>query len=449
MHHDLPASTGGDKYLFGPRQAWFAFAMTIGLMIFDYVDRQVIVSLFPHLKAEWGLSDVQLGLLVSSVSVMVAVGSIPIALFADRVSRVKSIVAMATVWSLATISCMFTRTYGQLLAARSLVGLGEAGYGAVGAGLLASHFPARMRGALMAAFFACASVGSVLGVLLGGVIAAKFGWKAAFGVVGFPGLALALLYLFVKDYRTVKMATPQLEEARRSVWTAAGHIARALVRSRTMLWVCIGAPAQLLVVSAVWSWLPSFLNRVHHMSPEDAAKKAALVVFAGALGSVVWGALADRMGRSRPAAKLYTMAALCAVTMVVLGLAFGAPKLGIALTPQSQFALIALGGFLMTCTVGPVAAIVIDVVHPGVRATGASVLALSQNLLGLALGPVVAGALSDSMGLETALAVMPLFSLIAVGALLMASRTYAPDIRNAQPEPVDAVAGGTPRPAMA
>ena len=162
-------------------------------MVFDYVDRQVIVSLFPHLKAEWGLSDKQLGALVSVVSVTVALGALPVALFADRVSRVKSIVAMAAVWSLATISCMFTRSYGQLLAARALVGLGEAGYGSVGAALIASHFPARMRGALMAGFFASASVGSVLGVMLGGVIAARWGWQAAFGVVGVPGLVLALL----------------------------------------------------------------------------------------------------------------------------------------------------------------------------------------------------------------------------------------------------------------
>ena len=86
--------------------------MTIGLMLFDYIDRQVIVSLFPYLKAEWGLSDKQLGALVSVVSVTVALGALPVALFADRVSRVKSIVVMATVWSLATISCMFTRSYG-------------------------------------------------------------------------------------------------------------------------------------------------------------------------------------------------------------------------------------------------------------------------------------------------------------------------------------------------
>ena len=84
--HDLPLSGRGDDYLIGPRQAWFAFAMTIALMIFDYVDRQIIVSLFPHLKAEWGLSDTQLGTLVSAVSVTVALAGIPVALFADRVS---------------------------------------------------------------------------------------------------------------------------------------------------------------------------------------------------------------------------------------------------------------------------------------------------------------------------------------------------------------------------
>ena len=175
------------SYLIGRGPAWFAFVMTIALMLFDYIDRQVIVSLFPYMKADWGLSDKQLGALVSVVSVTVALGALPVALIADRYSRVKSIVVMATVWSLATISCMFTRNYGQLLAARAVVGLGEAGYGSVGAALIASVFPARMRGALLAAFFAAASVGSVLGVMLGGLIAAHWGWKAAFGVVGFPG----------------------------------------------------------------------------------------------------------------------------------------------------------------------------------------------------------------------------------------------------------------------
>lgn len=448
MHHDLPLSGRGDSYLIGPRQAWFAFAMTIGLMIFDYVDRQVIVSLFPHLKAEWGVSDVQLGALVSAVSVTVAIGGIPVALFADRVSRVGSIVAMGTVWSLATISCMFTGTYGQLLAARSVVGLGEAGYGSVGAGLIASHFPAHMRGALMAGFFASASVGSVLGVMLGGIIAAHWGWKAAFGVVGFPGLVIALLYFFVRDYRTVQL-TPKLDAATRSARGTVRHIVRVLTRSRTMLWICVGGPAQVIVISAVWSWLPSYLNRVHGLSPQDAGVKAALVVLCGALGAVVWGWLVDRAGRSRPGGKLRMLALLCFATLVVLGFAFGAPMLGLALSAQAQFALIAAGGFLMTCTTGPVAAIVIDVTHPGVRSTGASVLSLFQNLFGLALGPVITGALSDRVGLATALSIMPAFSLLAVAAMLMASRTYASDIEGAGAEPEEHAPSLSPKPAAA
>ncbi|MDN8615046.1 MFS transporter [Variovorax ginsengisoli] len=446
--HSHDAKPGAaDGYLVGPRQAWFAFAMTIGLMMVDYIDRQVIVSLFPHLKEAWGLSDKQLGALVSAVSVTVALGAIPIALFADRFSRVKSIVAMATIWSLASISCMFTRNYGQLLAARAAVGLGEAGYGAVGAALIASHFPARMRGALMAAFFASASVGSVLGVMLGGVIAAKWGWQAAFGVVGVPGLVLALLYTRVRDYRTVAL-TPSIEQATRSTQGTARAIVKRLARSRTLLWVCIGAPAQLILVSAIWAWMPSFLNRMHGMAPEQAGVKAALVVLCGALGSVVWGAVADRAGRKNPAAKLHVTAAVCVASAAVLAFAFGAGHLGLDLGKQAQFALFALGGFLMTCTVGVVAAVVIDVIHPGIRATGASVLSLFQNLLGLAVGPLIAGALSDLWTLENALMVMPVFGLLAAWAFMVASRSYGADLQSAgdsADEDIHAAPAGAPR----
>ena len=420
----------GDGYLFSRGQAWFAFAMTIGLMMFDYIDRQVIVALFPYLKAEWGLSDKQLGGLVSSVSVTVALAAIPVALLADRSSRIKSVVVMATVWSLASISCMFSRGYGTLLAARALVGLGEAGYGSVGAALIASHFPARLRGAVMAAFFASASVGSVLGVVLGGLIAARWGWQAAFGAVGLPGLLLALLYLKVRDYPTVKL-TPRLDQATRSTRDAFGAIAQALLRSRSMLWLCLAGAAQLVVVSAVWAWLPSYLNRTHGVAPEQAAMRAALVVLCGALGSVLWGALADFAGRRRPRAKLHVTALLCLASMAVLMAAFGVASLGYAISAGTQFALLALGGFLMTCTVGPMAAAVIDVVHPGVRATGSSVLSLFQNLLGLATGPFIAGLLSDAWSLQQALTAIPLFSLLAAAALLTASRRYEADLQRA------------------
>lgn len=423
MH--LPADTSPrphDGYLVSPGRAWFAFAMTFGLMLFDYIDRQIIVSLFPHLKAEWGLSDKQLGSLVSVISLVVALGGIPVALMADRYSRVRSIVAMAALWSLATISCMFTRNYSQLLAARAMVGVGETGYGSVGAALIASLFPARMRSMLLGAFFAAASLGSVIGVLLGGMIAAKWGWQTAFGVVGMPGLVLAVLYLFVRDYRTVEL-TQTLNYATRTPGSVVRHIVRALTQSRTMLWACVGSSLQLIVVSALWSWLPSYLNRIHGVAPELAARQAALVVLAGALGAFVWGGVVDRFSIQRLRNRLFGVAMLCLASLVVFAIAFWG-----TVPARIQLLLVVFGGFLMTCTVGTIAAVVIDVIHPGVRSTGAAVLSLFQNLFGLALGPLIAGALSDQWGLQTALALVPLFSIPAAFFLVKAARTYEGDV---------------------
>jgi predicted MFS family arabinose efflux permease len=408
-----------DDYLVSKKQAWFAFAMTFALMLFDYIDRQVIVSLFPHMKDEWNLSDKQLGGLVSVISIVVALGCIPVALLADRVSRVKSIFIMATTWSIATISCMFTANYSQLFVARAVVGVGETGYGSVGAAVISTLFPKRLRGALLGAFFAAASLGSVLGVVLGGVIAAKWGWKAAFGVVGIPGLVLAVLYLL--DYKTVTL-TPKLDQVTESLGGTLKHIFGTLARTRTLLWLCIGAAMQLIVVSAVWSWLPSYLNRFYGLAPEQGAKQAALVVLVGALGSFVWGIVVDRLSLQRARNKLPALAVLCLITLCVLMLAFAGMQPG-----ADQFKLILLGGFFMTATVGVVSGVVIDVIHPGVRSTGSAVLSLFQNLLGLAIGPFLVGALSDQWGLHVALSVVPLFSILAAVFFLIAARSYETD----------------------
>jgi MFS family permease len=144
---------------------------------------------------------------------------------------------------------------------------------------------------------------------------------------------------------------------------------------------------------------------------------------------VVWGAVADRAGKKRPGAKLHVTALICVASAGVLALGFGAAHIGLALSQQTQFALFMLGGFLMTCSVGVVAAVVIDVIHPGIRATGASVLSLFQNLLGLAAGPFIAGLLSDAWTLERALIAMPLFALLAAWFFMVASRSYGEDLK--------------------
>src|SRR4030095_3376919 len=220
------------------RTAWSVFAILFLLMVVDYIDRQVVVSMFPHLKAQWDLSDSQLGGLVSIVSVTVALGAVPLSLLADRWSRVKSIFLMALVWSLATISCAFATSHGQLLGARAVVGFGEAAYGTVGAALIATMFPLRMRSSVLGAFFLAGILGSVLGVVLGGAIAQRWGWQAGFGAVGIPGLVLAFVFLFiVRDYQNLVLAISSGSGTRTRA--AARAIVAALLRPRTALVACI------------------------------------------------------------------------------------------------------------------------------------------------------------------------------------------------------------------
>jgi MFS family permease len=255
-------------------------------------------------------------------------------------------------------------------------------------------------------------------------------------VVGIPGLVLSLLYIKVRDYHTVNVGT-QTQGATRSAVGVARAAFGAVKRSPTLLWVGIGSAVQLIVLSAMWAWLPSFLNRVHGVAADQAGMHAALVVLAGAVGSVVWGVVCDRAGKRAPRARVLSMGVLCLVSTAVLGAAFGLPLLGVQLSNQAQFALFALGGFFATCTAGPSAAIVMNVVHPGFRATGASILGLLQNLIGLAMGPLVAGALSDAFGLQTALAVTPLFGIAAAWLLVVGSRTYQRDVERAAMPLVD------------
>ena len=176
------------------------FALTVALMLSDYMTRSVINSVLPDLKLEWALDDSQLGLLVSIVPLIVGIAAWPVALLADRWGYVKSITAMASIWCVATVLCGLTQNHSQMLMARAAVGLGEAGYGAVGAAVLSSVFPAARMSAVLGAFQAAAVFGTVLGVVAGGVIGARHGWQAPFLWVGGASLLLVVLFpLFVRE----------------------------------------------------------------------------------------------------------------------------------------------------------------------------------------------------------------------------------------------------------
>lgn len=423
------------------RYAWTVFAVLFALMVADYVDRQVIVSMFAHLKTEWDLSDGQLGALVSVVSVTVALGAVPLSLLADRWSRVKSIFLMALVWSLATISCAFAGSYAQLIAARGVVGIGEAAYGTVGAALIATLFPLRMRSTVLGAFFLAGILGSVLGVVLGGVIAHRWGWQAGFGAVGIPGLLLAFLFLFVvRDYKTV--ALPRVGGSGSRAALATRAIVTALLKPRTAIVASLGAGFQLLTLSMTYAWLPTYFHRYYDLAPDAAGLKAGLVVLVGGVGAFVWGVVADRLTPRIACARLYVPAVGAVLTALLMGSAFGLMAPG-----GAQFAVIVLGGLMMAVNVGPISAVVIDVVHPSVRATAASVLSVIQNLFGLAGGPLLTGLLSDRYGLQFALAVVPAFCMLAAILFALAARTYVHDLRRARQDDAAERAHLVPQPA--
>jgi predicted MFS family arabinose efflux permease len=405
-----------ESWLVPSRQAWFAFSMAFLLMTVDFIDRQIVVSMLPSLKSEWGLSDGQLGALVSSVSITIAVFSFPIALLADRWSRVKSIAIMAVVWSISTIACGYARNFDQLLAARSVVGLGEAGYGAAGGALLSSMFPASRRATVLGAFLAAAALGSVLGVVLGGFISARWGWQAAFGVMGVPGLILALFFLWVRDYRTVPLVDA------RAVRMDVKAVLRALFKPRSAVAAYVGGALQLLAVSAVYAWLPSYLNRFHGLTVEKAGAMSAIILLIGSIGIVVWSHVADRLSRVNPYARM-TVPACCMVGATLME------------PGNAQFLLITAGSFMMTAASGSIPSVAIDVIHPGLRATAAAMVAVVQNLFGLAAGPFIAGTLSDAFGLSTALALMPLFCLASAAVLIAGARAYPANLEQAQALP--------------
>jgi predicted MFS family arabinose efflux permease len=405
------------------------FAIMAALMVFDHIDRQIVASMFPILKRHWALNDAELGALASVVSVIVAVGTIPLSLLADRWGHVRSLFAMAVIWSCATIVCAFATRYGELLVARAAIGVGEAAYGSVGCALLATLFPERVRSTVLGAFLVTALIGSVAGLMLGGVVTQHWGWQAGFAVAGAPGLVLAVLFYAVA--RKLPAPLPARAAPHDGPWRGAAAVLAEIAKPRSAPWACVAAGLQLASVSAMYAWLPSFLHRQHGFASGDAGLAAGLIVLAGVPGAIAFGLLSDRSTRRVPSARHYLAAAAALLTALFTWAAFD-----VAGDDRARLWLLVLGATTMPGIVGPVTAAILDVVSPFARATAAAVLAATQNLFGLALGPVVIGLLSDRFGLEAAMGVVPLFSGVAGVLFMIAARTYARDrarVESAEP----------------
>ncbi|PTR24374.1 MFS transporter [Pseudomonas sp. GV085] len=400
--------------------AWIVFALTFGLLISDYMSRQVLNAVFPLLKSEWTLSDGQLGLLSGIVALMVGLLTFPLSLMADRFGRVKSLALMALLWSVATLGCALAQDYQQMFIARFMVGVGEAAYGSVGIAVVISVFPKHMRATLASAFMAGGLFGAVLGMALGGAIAAKLGWRWSFAGMALFGLVLAALYpLIVKEARIAPQRAAQIAN---KTAAAVKRPLRTLWSSRSVVATYVGSGLQLFVGGTVMVWIPSYLNRYYDMPTDKAGGMAALIVLCSGVGMILCGMLSDRLCRHSPERKVSLAIGFCLGSCLLLSAAF-ALQAG-----PVQLLLICLGMLIATGTTGPAGAMVANLTHYSVHGTAFATLTLANNLLGLAPGPFITGRVSDLIGLHAAFQLVPLVSLAAAAVFFYAKCHYHKDI---------------------
>ncbi|BDB27439.1 MFS transporter [Cupriavidus sp. TA19] len=420
-------ATPSDKTSRSSLYAWLVFALSFGLLLSDYMSRQVLNAVFPLLKAEWSLSDTELGALGGIVALMVGLLTFPLSILADRWGRVRSLVLMAALWSLATLGCALANGFGQMFIARLCVGIGEAAYGSVGIAVVLSVFPRHLRASLSSAFIAGGAFGSVLGMGLGGALSAHFGWRWAFAGMAVFGLVLVVVFRLI-------VTEPRLRARRKELGEDADTGARgpamplrpllaALFSARSILCAYVGSALQLLVMGALITWMPSYLARYYGMATDRAGAVAAGFVLAGGVGMVLCGAMTDWLARHAPCRKWVIATAYSLICCALLLTAFRLPA------GTLQLVLIGAGMLFVGGAAGPASAAVANLTRPAIHATAFATLTLANNLLGLAPGPFVTGLLADHIGLRGALQLVPMASLLAAAAFLAGRRYYAADLR--------------------
>jgi Arabinose efflux permease len=361
--------------------------------IFNFLDRQIVNILAEPIKTSLRLSDTQLGLLAGpAFAVFYALLGIPIARHADKegTNRVRLIAAALAIWSAMTAVCGLAQNFVQLLFARIGVGVGEAGCTPAAHSLITDSVPAEKRSSAIAFYGLGVPVGSLLGLILGGVVNDLYGWRIALMLVGAPGLLLALIVLvFMREPRhhrvaeTVKTAPVQLP---------ASAALREIFASRAFVYILIAASVTAFLGYGKALWTISFFIRSHGLSTTEAGLSMAVVLgLAAAFGTWLGGKAADVFGR-RDKRHILTLPAY--------GMALVAPLLFLGYVMEDwriAMALLIVPSVINAAYYGPAYACVQGLVRPQARAVAASIMLFGQNLIGLGFGPFLFGVFSDAL----------------------------------------------------
>ena len=400
------------------RLLWLLFAVNL----FNYIDRQILFAVFPAVKTDLALTDTQLGLLASAF-MWVYLSVAPVfGVLADRRSRPRLMGLGVGIWSVATALSGMVRSYGQLLFGRALVGVGEASYGSVAPAMLSDAFEPAHRGRALAVFSMAIPVGSALGYLLGGLFERAFGWRAAFFIVGIPGMWLAWSVGRLSDVARGGPDQSPLTQRRTAAPRLADYL--ELLKTKSYLLNCLAMTGMTFAVGGLAAWVPTYLVRVRGMGLAEANLVFGLLTLVSGLGGTMAGGwLGDRLLPRVPTAYFLVSG---------VGLALSVPcAAAVILLQDRTWVLIAifLAEVFIFLNTGPLNAIIANVSRSGVRATAYAVNIFIIHALGDAISPTIVGMVSDRVGLSTAFWIAPGALALAALFCFWGMRTYATDAR--------------------
>ena len=378
--------------------------------LFNYVDRYIIAAISESLRhSSLHISDLQYGLLGSGFIVVYMATAPVFGALGDTRSRPRLIALGVTIWSVATALGGLAWSFASLLAARAMVGVGEAAYGTISPSLLADYFRKEFRGRVFGVFFLAIPVGFGLGLAIGGLMDVHFGWRSAFFVAGIPGLILAALALKLHDPpRGIQDDVTPGAAVTTSASEGAVAAYRALLRNRPYVLTVLGYAAYTFALGGMALYIVKFLERVRGVSEGQASVGfAAVVIATGLIGIALGGWLSDRLLKVTKQSYLWVsgIATLIAAPLALVGVT--------AATPAVYWTAIVLAQLLLFASTGPVNSAIVNVVAPEIRATAVAVSIFTIHILGDVPSPTLIGAISDATSLTKAVLIIPVALLLS------------------------------------